>query len=113
MMKIKLPLDQTKKLTVIFRVEAGCLGPKGNKIVDEFSVYAQNKLEHVDADYIHWIIEARHDKSMAEMEYKINNKKLSHDKAEKYLNMFDKKLDIFERHLYDNLANFIDEYMHH
>ena len=113
MIKIKLPLDQEKKLTVIFRVEPGCLGPQGKSLVDKFCEYAQAKIDSVDAEYISWIIQARHDKSLPEMEYRINNKKLTHDKAEKYLSFLNKELDIFEGHLHDNLATYIDEFMGH
>jgi len=112
-MKIKLPLEKEKKLTVIFRVEPGCLGPQGETLVDKFCEYAQDKIEPVDAEYVCWVIQARHDKYLPEMEYKINNKKLTHDKAEKYLSLFKKELDVFEGHLQDNLATYIDEFMGH
>jgi len=91
-MKIELPLTQEKKLTVIFRIEPGCLGPKGEEHVDKFCEFAQKKIDSVDADYVSWIIQSRHDKSLPEMEYKINNKKLNHEQAEKYLNLFKKEL---------------------
>ena len=35
-MKNILPLSQDKKLTVVVRVESGCLGPNGSKHVEEF-----------------------------------------------------------------------------
>ncbi len=112
-MAITLPLDSDKKLTVIFRIEAGCLGPEGESLVEKFCVYAQKGVETIDADYINWVIEPRHDKASAEMEYKIKNKKLDHKKAEKYLRLFEKELDEFEMHLQDKLANLIDDFMGH
>jgi len=112
-MKIKLPLDQDKKLFVIFRVEPGCLGPQGVEHVTDFCITAQKLVENIDADFVHWEISPRHDKDLPEMEYKLINKKLTHDKAAKYLALFDKNLDEFESHLHDKLALLIDEYLGH
>ena len=109
--KLKLPLPNDKKLEVVFRVEAVCLGPKGESLVSDFCVSAQKSVDVIDADFIRWNIMPRLDKSIPEMEYKLNDKILSHDKAEKYLSFFDKKLDDFEGHLHDKLAMLIDEYL--
>ena len=107
------PLPQDKKLTVIFRVEPGCLGPTGEELVDAFCEFAQKKIMPLDADFIHWQIVPRKDKSEAELQYRINDKILSHEQASKYLTLFDKSLDVFEEHLNDNLAMYIDEYLDH
>lgn len=112
-MKIKLPLSKDKKLNVIFRVEPGCLGPKGDEHVSDFCNFAQKEVDTIDADFVHWEILPRNDKSVPEMEYKIINKKMSHDKAAKYLEIFNKDLDEFEGHLHDKLAHLIDEYLGH
>ena len=108
---MKLPLPEDKKLEVIFRVESGCLGPKGDEYVVDFCISAEKELAVIDADFVHWNISPRHDKSLPEMEYKLNNKKLTHDKAEKYLQVFNKNLDEFEGHLQDKLAEHIDEFL--
>lgn len=110
-MKNNLPLPQEKKLTIIFRVESGCLGPRGTTHIEEFCHFAQQEFASVDADFIHWEIMPRHDKSLAEMQYQVGNKKLSHDKAEKYLAVFDKELDEFEGHLHKKFAELIDQYL--
>ena len=112
-MKIKLPLDQDKKLSVIFRVEPGCLGPQGDEHVADFCITAQKVVDNIDADFVNWEISPRLNKELAEMEYKLMNKKLSHDKAAKYLALFEKDLDEFEGHLHDKLALLIDEYLGH
>lgn len=112
-MNIKLPLDQDKKLLVIFRVESGCLGPQGAEHVADFCLAAQKVVDNIDADFVQWEITPRHDKDLPEMEYKLVNKKLTHDKAAKYLSLFNKDLDEFEGHLHDKLALFIDEYLGH
>lgn len=110
-MKNSLPLPQEKKLTIVFRVEPGCLGPSGNSHVDEFCGYAQKECEQLDADFVHWEIMPRHDKTMPEMQYQINKKKLSHDKAAKYLELFKKDLDEFEEHLHKKIAYLIDAFL--
>jgi translation initiation factor 2 alpha subunit (eIF-2alpha) len=109
-MGLSLPLPLYKKLTVTFRVEPGCLGPDGAEHIEEFCKYAKKEVAQLDADFVRWVITPRYDKSLPETEYKTNNKKLDHDKAEKYLRVFEKELDDFEEHLQDKLAELIDEY---
>jgi len=48
---------------------------------------------------------------LAEMQYKIGDKNLTHDKAEKYLKIFEKDLDLFEEHLHEELAHLVDQYL--
>ncbi len=109
-MSIALPLPEDKKLMVTYRVEPGCLGPKGKDHIEAFCDYAEKGVADVDADFVHWHITPRYDKTLSEMQYSVNSKKLSHDKADKYLNVFDKHLDEFEGHLQDKLAVLIDTY---
>lgn len=110
-MKNRLPLPQDKKLTVVVRVEPGCLGPEGQSHIEEFCRFAQIEVEPIDSDFVHWDIVPRHDKSLPEMQYKAMNKKLTHDKAAKYLQMFDKNLDEFEGHLHEKLSMLIDQHL--
>ncbi|MCF2948300.1 hypothetical protein L0668_09300 [Paraglaciecola aquimarina] len=110
-MGLSLPLPLYKKLTVTFRVEPGCLGPDGADHIDGFCKYAKKAVAKLDSDFVRWVITPRYDKSLPETEYKTNNKKLDHDKAEKYLRVFDKELDDFEEHLQDKLSVLIDEYL--
>jgi hypothetical protein len=112
-MKIKLPLSREQKLTVLCRIEPGCLGPEGEAHIQEFCDFAQKQVESIDADFVHWELVPRHDKTLPEMQYKINGKKLSHDKAEKYLALFKKELDVFEDHLHEKVAHLVDEYLGH
>ena len=110
-MSIDLPLPQDKKLTVIFRLEPGCLGPDGSDHIEAFCGVAQRQIATMDADFVHWVLIPRFDKSLAEMQYKVSDKNLSHEQAVKYLSMFDKELDEFEEHLHDRVAHMIDEYL--
>jgi len=110
-MSIKLPLKEEQKLTVLCRIEAGCLGPDGVDHIDEFCAYGQPQVAPIEADFVLWKLVTRHDKTLPEMNYSINGKVLDHMKAEKYLSLFDKNLDTFEEHLHDKLAQIIDDYL--
>ena len=112
-MKDNLPLPQDKKLTVLFRVESGSLGPDGENHVAAFCEFAERELLSLDSDYIHWEIVPRRDKSLPEMEFKVDGRKLSHDKAARYLEVFGQDLDTFELHLAGNISSLIGGFMGH
>jgi hypothetical protein len=112
-MNSRLPLPQDRKLTVLCRLEPGCLGPQGMDNIEVFCAFAQQQVAHVDADFVHWQLLPRYDKSLAEMQYKIGNKNLSHEQASRYLQMFNKNLDDFEQRLHDRLADSINAYLGH
>ncbi|MFB9887308.1 hypothetical protein [Balneatrix alpica] len=109
-MKDSLPLPESKKLTVTYRVEPGSLGPLGKNLIDEFCAFAQNNVESLDADYIIWSIIPRNDKTLPEIQYNLLGKRISHEQADQYLSIFGKSLDEFEDHLDDRLTNLIDEF---
>jgi hypothetical protein len=106
-----LPLPICKKLTVTFRVEPGCLGPDGIVHIEGFCKFAKKEVAGLDSGFVSCVITPRYDKSLLEIEYKTNNKRLDHDKAEKYLRVFGKELDDFEEHLQDTLSILIDQYL--
>lgn len=110
-MNLELPLPLYKKLTVTFRVEPGCLGPDGAEHIEGFCKFAKQAVVKLDSDFVRWVITPRYDKTLDETEYKTNNKKLDHDKAEKYVRAFGKELDDFEENLQDKLSVLIDEYL--
>ena len=109
-MSISLPLNNEQKLTVTYRIEPGCLGPQGSTYVDDFCQFAQEKVVDLDADFIHWNITPRSDKKLNEMEYSVNNKQLTHDKADWYLKLFNKSLDEFEEHIQDKCVALINQF---
>lgn len=104
------PLPQDKKLTILFRVEAGCLGPEGASIIKDFCRYAQQENPQINPKYLHWIIDHRENSSQAEIEYQVGNKVLPRDKAEKYLNLFEMKIDDIESELFDKTTSLIETY---
>jgi hypothetical protein len=100
-----------KKLTVISRVEPGCLGPQGHQHIDEFCRFAQKQADAIDSQLVRWLIVPRTDKTLAETQYEIGEKRLSRDKAVRFLETFDASLDEMEAQLDDNLSRLIERYL--
>jgi len=109
--KEKLPLPQNKKLTIVFNVEPGCLGQNGMNHVEDFCQFTQNKIKSINSDIIIWEVLPRYDKSQPEIQYKLNNKKLSNDKAAKLLALFDQKINEIEVQLEDKIIILIEQYL--
>jgi len=105
-----MTLEDSKKLTVIFRIEPGCLGPEGLSHVDKFCVQAGLKLQSSAPAYIAWQVEPRHDKTLPEIDYAILGRALSRDHAKRYLSHFDQEIDQFEMTAFDELPVIIDQY---
>ena len=106
-----LPLTHERKLTVVFRLESGSLGPDGDNLIEDFCKTAQTHLSNLDNEYINWEIVPRYDKTLPERQYKINNKLLSQEMAKRYLAMFDRQIDLFEDNLDDQLGELINKYL--
>ncbi len=108
---MKPAISNDKKLTVVYRIEPGCLGPKGNELVEDFCLFAQQKFEPVNANIINWIITPRLDKSLPELQYQIQDKLLTTDHAARYLSMFDTDITEFEEHMEETLVESIEQFM--
>lgn len=104
-------LPESKKLTVIVRVEAGCLGPEGASHVDAFCQEAMAEISQVDKHFVNWKMVPRHDRSLPEFEYLVNDKGLDQDKVDRYLSLFDRNLDDFESDLNSYLITMIEQYL--
>ncbi len=101
-------LPKSKKLLVQFRLEPGCLGPEGTQHIGQFCVFAQKEFESFNDQFVSWEIMPRIDKSLAEIEYRINGKRLGKEQVSKYLRIFKQDLTNFEEKLEDKLAIMID-----
>lgn len=108
---MKTELPQEKKLIVEYRVEGGCLGPTGDNYVDGFCDFARIELASWEADLINWVFVPRKDKSIAELQYKIEEKNLSREQAKRFLQSFGKSIDELEAEIDETLFVLIDEYM--
>jgi len=110
-MKTDLPLTKDKKLTVLCRVEPGCLGPDGQDHIKDFCTFTQKEVESIYAKFIHWNIVPRDDKSLPEMQYQIGSKQLTQERAAKYLKLFGKDLEQLEEKLHETIAHLINRYL--
>lgn len=105
------PLAEEKKLTVIFRVESGCLGPQGATEVLRFCPFAQQGMGPVEPDCINWKVIPRTNKTDPEIEFTIGGKLLTDSMAERYLSMFGICKDSLEMNMLDEITNLIDLFM--
>ncbi|NTS76747.1 hypothetical protein HR060_07675 [Catenovulum sp. SM1970] len=103
-------VSEDKKLTVLFRIEPGSLGPTGGDHVEAFCPFAEDKLKALDSEFIIWKIVPRYDKSLDEVETSVRGKKLNMQQVDQYLQYFDKEWAEFEEHLADKLSELIDEF---
>jgi hypothetical protein len=103
--------SQDKKLTLIIRVESGCLGPSGAEIVDDFCNLAQKEFGSFYSDFIQWQIVPRQDLALPEMSYYIDKKRLDSAKAITYLALFDQNLTEIETRSEEKLVKLIDTYL--
>ncbi len=105
-MENRLPLY--KKLLIMYRIEPGCLGPQGIDYVEEFCVFAKQKLKDRHSHCLRWTIKPRYDKSLPELEFQLKNVVVSREHATKYMDSFDIDIDAFEEELEEGLADLID-----
>jgi len=102
------------KLTILYRVEPGCLGPDGDSHVDDFCKLAGKQLSSEPAfanHVISWCIEPRRDKTLPEMQFKLVSKVISHQQAETYLKATGHKLDTIEDNLIRSITSQVNEYL--
>lgn len=102
---------EDKKLTLIVRVESGCLGPNGVDVVDDFCRQAHKVFEPLYPEFIVWQIESRDDLTLPEKDYHIGHKRLDNIKATKYLALFGQNLTEIEMELEDKLVALINDYL--
>ncbi|WP_409525565.1 hypothetical protein [Nitrincola sp. MINF-07-Sa-05] len=110
-MSTKLPLPEDKKLTVVCRVEPGCLGPDGIDHVEGFCVYAQKEIAFYESGLVNWQLVPRHDKSQDEMQYSVRGKVLTHEQASRYLAFFEREIEDVEEYFHTILVRLINQFL--
>ena len=110
-MKNDPAIPPDKKLTLLYRLEPGCLGPSGKEYIEEFCRYAQEKFATLHADILQCEIVPRHDKSLAEIQYKLKDRLLAQDKVAKYLSAFNRNIEEIEDQINSILVDLINQYM--
>lgn len=103
---------ENHKLTILLRVESGCLGENGAAHIAEFCIYAAEKTRDYYDDYIIWKFQPREDKALSEMAYFIGDKKLKSTQAEQYLTALSatQTLGQLEEIMQIKLVDLVDEY---
>lgn len=109
-MSVSSDFPEEKKMTVIFRMEPGSLGPDGKIYVEEFCSFAQTQLQACAEYYLNWFIVPRFDKTLSEMKFQLGDKVLNEEQATKYLSMFGENFDHFEDELENNLEAIINQF---
>jgi hypothetical protein len=98
------------KITVICRVEPGCLGPDGANHVEKFCLLAQKEFDKLEPDQVKWQIIPRFDKDKPEIQYKLNDQYLTEDQSNVYLKALKKDPDQFEESLFKLLTESVNHY---
>jgi len=104
-------LPSHKKLTVVYKMEPGCLGPNGVETIEGYCQFAQKEIASFNGQFVKWLIQPRFDKSLAEIEYQIDGKRLSSQMAAKYLSVFECDLDDFEEQYNNKLMDYIEIFL--
>ncbi|MDH5543993.1 MAG: hypothetical protein OEZ43_00280 [Gammaproteobacteria bacterium] len=103
-------LPENRKLNVIYRLEAGCLGPNGADLIDDFCQHVQNELNKMISEFVKWNIEPRDQRKLDELEFNIGNKRLSREQASQIFSHFGKELNRVEESFLELVSQLIKSY---
>ncbi|MCV6590599.1 MAG: hypothetical protein OIF57_16470 [Marinobacterium sp.] len=104
-------VPENMRLSVIARIEAGCLGPEGDSHIEPFCRYANKAFFGVNKNVVDWFIIPRTESKAPEFEYQIQKRRLSDEKTDKYLEMLGTSLADFEQDLNNRICDVIEQYM--
>lgn len=110
-MENNLPPLPESKLTVLCRVEPGCLGPDGKEYIEGFCRFAFKEMKLVLPSFVQWLIIPRYDKTLPEIQYKLRDRNLTTAQATKLLEIFNKDTNEIESDLDEILADLIEQYL--
>jgi len=87
-------------------------------MIEDFCQFAQPRINlpcaskpTIWTDLITCQLTARNDKALPELQYTINTRTLSHEKAARYCAIFSKRLVDFEDELNEKLSDLIESYL--
>lgn len=98
------------QLTVIYRVEPGCLGPEGATHIEGFCQFAQPLVAAHTPAFMQWQLQPRFDKKLAEMQCILAGRNLSSEQADRYFALQGTSADDLEEQLNFQLTHLIDQY---
>ncbi|MFM2485462.1 hypothetical protein [Celerinatantimonas yamalensis] len=95
-------------LKLIMRIEPGCLGPEGALHVERFCEFASEPFNRLGGQAMDWQLIPRFDKQLPEIEYWLNEHKLTATQAQRYLKLWSIDLEQQEEHTSELLSELID-----
>jgi len=99
------------KLIIECRIEEGCLGPSGADHVDAFCEFATLALADINTEKMTCYVTPRENPSQQEFQYKLIDKKLSLQQANRYLAALGiEKLEL-EHRIDDRFLELIEQFM--
>ncbi len=98
-------------LSILYRIEPGCLGPQGVDEVEDFAHVAQKYFNLTCADKISWQLVPRYNKRLPEFQYSVAGKGLDKHQATSVLEAYGLKLDEIEARFEDKLPELIDQFI--
>ncbi len=104
-------LNQSEQLTILYRVEPGCLGPDGLDHIARFCAFAHAVLRSIDVGFIQWQIEPRYDKQLPELEYHLGQRRLTEEMAHKYLLLLNRNPTEFEEQLHQRMSRMVLQFL--
>lgn len=98
------------KVTIVVRIEPGCLGPTGKDYVEEFCAFAAPVFSKINASFLNWQLTPRYDKSLPEIQYYLNSNSVPDEKAGQYLEIFGSNISSIEEDISAKLTISIDKF---
>ena len=97
-------------MTLLFRIEPGCLGPDGRQHIETFcklaeQVYLRHPLNGVQFEFV-----PRYDKQLPEREFLLGERTLNRNQAIRLLEHYGLELARIETQLDDTLSRLISHY---
>ncbi|MDO2947505.1 hypothetical protein [Aeromonas simiae] len=99
------------KLTLLFRIEPGCLGPDGPQHIAPFCTLAMQLFPRLEPDRVQWQIVPRHDKRLDELEFHLASRRLSEEQASQYLAQTGVSLPQLRERIDETLARLVERYL--
>jgi len=100
-----------KKLTLIYRVESGLLGPDGLKHVEDFCLFAQSMLQQNIDLPLTCLIKPRIDKTLSEISFELNGKNLNDQHINRYFSVLGTSYCDFKDQFENDLEFLITQYL--
>lgn len=97
-------------LTLIYRVEPGCLGPEGVKYVEEFCNFSNEVMAKLGKKGIQYFFTPRYNKLLPEIDYRLLNKPIKSEQLAAYLAQLGQYQEDMEADLGEKVAVMIDQF---